>query len=45
MDIVEKQTRPLTSLHSDPRWQLVLKKMNLLEFWLEMPPEWGGPLD
>jgi TolB-like protein/Flp pilus assembly protein TadD len=30
-------------LHSDPRWQPLLEKTNLLEYWLEMPPEWGGP--
>ncbi len=30
-------------LHSDPRWQPLLEKVNLLEYWLEMPPEWGGP--
>jgi len=30
-------------LHSDPRWQPLLGKTNLLEYWLEMPPEWGGP--
>jgi len=34
-----------SSLHSDPRWQPFLNRINLLEFWLEMPPEWGGPLD
>ncbi len=38
-------SRAFFSLHSDPRWQPLLKKLNLLEFWLEMPPEWGGPLD
>jgi adenylate cyclase len=32
-----------SSLHSDPRWQPYLRRMNLLEYWLEMPPEWGGP--
>jgi len=31
------------SLHSDPRWQPLLEKVNLLEYCLEMPPEWGGP--
>ena len=30
-------------LHSDPRWQPLLENVNLLEYWLEMPPEWGGP--
>ena len=34
-----------SSLHSDSRWQPLLKKMNRLEFWLEMPPVWGGPPD
>jgi serine/threonine-protein kinase len=32
-----------SNLHSDPRWQPYLREMNLLEYWLEMPPEWGGP--
>ncbi len=32
-----------SSLHSDPRWQPLLENLNLLEYWLEMPPEWGGP--
>ena len=29
---------------SDPRWQPFLGKLGLLEFWLEMPPEHGGPI-
>jgi TolB-like protein/lipoprotein NlpI len=35
----------LHSLRTDPRWQPFLEKLGLLEFWLEMPPEWGGPLE
>jgi len=31
-------------LRTDPRWQPFLEKMGLLEYWLDMPPEWGGPL-
>ena len=31
------------NLWADPRWQPFLEKMGLLEFWLEMPPEWVGP--
>jgi TolB-like protein/tetratricopeptide (TPR) repeat protein len=31
------------SLKDDPRWADFLKKMNLLEFWLDMPAEYGGP--
>jgi TolB-like protein/DNA-binding winged helix-turn-helix (wHTH) protein len=27
------------SVHSDPRWELFLEKLGLLEFWLEMAPE------
>lgn len=26
------------SIHSDPRWQLLLEKLGLLEYWLEMSP-------
>ena len=26
------------SIHSDPRWELLLEKLGLLEFWLEMTP-------
>ena len=33
----------LKPLHTDPRWQQALSKMELLEHWLAMPPEWGGP--
>ncbi len=32
------------TLQSDPRWQAFLNKLSLLEFWLEMPPEHGGPV-
>ncbi|MEE9596570.1 MAG: hypothetical protein V3V96_07310, partial [Acidiferrobacterales bacterium] len=31
------------SLRDDPRWVGLLKKMNLLEYWQAMPPEYGGP--
>ena len=31
-------------LRTDPRWGAFLEKLGLLEFWLEMPPEQGGPL-
>jgi TolB-like protein/Tfp pilus assembly protein PilF len=31
-------------LRADPRWQPFLEKLGLLEFWLEMPVEHGGPL-
>ena len=27
------------SIHSDPRWESVLEKLGLLEFWLEMTPD------
>lgn len=30
-------------LKDDPRWVELLGKMNLLEYWLEMPAEYGGP--
>jgi TolB-like protein/DNA-binding winged helix-turn-helix (wHTH) protein/lipoprotein NlpI len=33
------------SLKDDPRWVNLLKEMNLLEYWLEMPAEYGGPTD
>jgi TolB-like protein len=29
------------SIHSDPRWQPLLEKLGLLEYWLEMPREGG----
>jgi TolB-like protein/Flp pilus assembly protein TadD len=28
------------SVHSDPRWEIFLEKLGLLEFWLEMNPDW-----
>ncbi len=33
----------LRGLITDPRWPVFLEKLGLLEFWLGMPPEWGGP--
>jgi len=29
------------SIHSNPRWEPLLEKLGLLEFWLEMTPDWG----
>ena len=34
----------LLGLRTDPRWQPFLEKLGLLGFWLEMPPEHGGPI-
>ncbi len=31
------------SLTDDPRWTELLKKIDLLEYWKAMPPEYGGP--
>ncbi len=31
------------SLFTDSRWQPFLEKLGLLEYWLEMPQEHGGP--
>ncbi len=31
------------SLTNDSGWADLLKKMNLLEYWQAMPPEYGGP--
>ncbi len=31
------------SLTDDPRWAGLLKRMNLLEYWQAMPPEYSGP--
>ena len=31
------------SLTDDSRWTELLKKINLLEYWQAMPPEYGGP--
>jgi len=28
------------SVHSDPRWPSFLERLGLLEYWLEMSPEW-----
>ncbi len=33
----------LYSLTDDARWTELLKKINLLEYWQVMPPEYGGP--
>jgi len=33
----------LRKLITDPRWPVFLENLGLLEFWLEMPPEYGGP--
>jgi TolB-like protein len=33
------------SVHSDPRWELVLEKLGLLEYWLEMSPDWEQESD
>ena len=30
-------------LKDDPRWAELLRKLNLLEYWQAMPPEYGGP--
>ena len=30
-------------LWNDPRWVELLQKLNLLEYWQVMPPEYGGP--
>lgn len=32
-------------LRVDPRWQPFLDRLGLLEFWLEMPAEHGGPIN
>ena len=34
----------IRGLRTDPRWQPFLEKLGLLELWLEMPPEHGGPI-
>ena len=33
----------LENLVSDPRWPVFLNKLDLLEAWQAMPPEYGGP--
>jgi TolB-like protein/Flp pilus assembly protein TadD len=32
-------------LWDDPRWMELLQKLNLLEHWQAMPPEYGGPTE
>jgi TolB-like protein len=32
------------SLRDDPRWEELLQKLDLLEYWQKMPPEYGGPI-
>ena len=32
----------LTPLQGDPRWEPFLKRLGLLDYWLEMPPKHGG---
>jgi len=32
-------------LRADPRWPAFLEKLGILEFWLEMPPQYGGPVE
>ena len=29
------------SVYSDPRWELFMENLGLLEYWLEMSPDWG----
>ena len=31
------------NLKTDPRYEIFLKKLGLLEEWKAMPPEYGGP--
>jgi TolB-like protein/Tfp pilus assembly protein PilF len=33
----------LNSLNDDPRWTDLLNRMNLLQYWLDMPAGYGGP--
>ncbi|NNE06186.1 MAG: hypothetical protein HKN15_10735, partial [Xanthomonadales bacterium] len=33
----------LYPLHDEPRWRVVLDQLGLLEYWLEVPAEYGGP--
>ena len=35
--------RAFYPLLDDPRWVELLKKVELYEYWLDMPPEYGGP--
>ena len=34
----------LQTLWTDPHWPDFLERLGLLEFWLEMPTEYGGPI-
>jgi TolB-like protein len=33
----------LEGVSHDPRWQPFLRRLGLLDYWLAMPPEYGGP--
>ncbi|MDX1459994.1 MAG: tetratricopeptide repeat protein [Xanthomonadales bacterium] len=33
------------ALRDDPRFEAFVEKIGLLEYWRDMPPEWGGPLN
>jgi len=33
----------LRTLRADPRWPVFLEKLGLMEYWVKMPPEYGGP--
>lgn len=33
----------LYPLHDEPRWRAVLEQLGLLEHWLEVPADYGGP--
>lgn len=35
--------RMLYPLHNDPRWRDLMARMGLLEYWLKVPAEYGGP--
>lgn len=35
--------RFFASLWSDPRWETLLRRLELWDAWQAMPPEWGGP--
>lgn len=37
--------RAFFPLKDDPRWVEFLQQLNLLEYWLDMPAEYGGPTD
>jgi len=34
----------LYPLHDDPRWRNLLERIGLLEYWLKVPVEYGGPV-